>query len=271
MIFSSLRTFTIGISVIILSAITFSCNKNPDLHAFDGYVYNLNKEPVIDAQVQIFKSPQDWLTGHHIVTTMTTDRYGHFYSSPNYEEGDYFIFIEKYDTSNWDIRNVENGIYPKITLPTNGSITQTVESNNMSLLANTRWTLSNTLIEYTEQGHTAIEWHSTWHAENNCIKDNQLIFGKDLSMRVYEGNTVCKNQARNVIGKFVPPIIFTSLSCDKLMHTTQNVKQFVFPGWPEMEQKKAEIFLDCDQSLGQIYLIFNSSSEKKTLHVYNRY
>lgn len=225
---------------------------------------------MVEARIQIFKSSQDWLTGHNVLATMKSDLIGHYESSKIFEEGDYYIFIEKHDTSNWDIRDVEKGIYPTIHLPVDGVFNQVIEQNNISLLANTTWGLVNILQEYSKPNETAIQWHSSWSTTNNCEKDNKLFFGKDLSLRVDEGNSICLGAEANVLAKFVPPIIFSSQSCENLPHTSQKVKPFEFSEWPVMEASDARMYLACDQSVGQLYIIHTSPNGTDILNVYRR-
>tara|TARA_R110002050_G_scaffold109799_4_gene221534 strand:- start:38408 stop:39178 length:771 start_codon:yes stop_codon:yes gene_type:complete len=246
-----------------------SCHR-ADLFAFEGNVYNKDKEAVVQARIQIFKTPQDWLTGHNVLATMSSDLIGHYKSPKIFEEGDYYIFIDKYDTSNWELSQVEKGEYPKIHLPTDGDINQTIEHNNMSLLANTNWKLVNILQEYSKPGEPAVQWLSIWSTTNNCEKDNKLLFGKDLSLRVDEGKSVCSGEQSLVVAKFVPPLIFSTQSCDKLPHTSQLVKPFEFSNWPSMETANAQMFLACDQSIGQLYIIYDSTQGYKLLKVYRR-
>ena len=260
----------LGLLSILMLTVMSSCRKESELYAFEGRVFNTQNEPVVSAQIQIFKSPNDWLTGHNVLLTMSSDMIGHFESSKAFEAGDYYIFVEKYDTSNWNIRDVEKGIYPKITLPTDGEIQQFIEPSNMALLANTNWKIVNVLEEYTQSGHTAIQWRSIWSNMMSCKKDNTLKFGKDLSLNIGEGPAVCVNAQESIIGTFVPPMIFSSLGCDKLPNTSQKVKPFEFSGWDYMENRSAEMYLACDQSVGQIYIYFNGENGKMLLHVYDR-
>ncbi len=257
------------LSILLLTTLT-SCRKETDLYAFEGNVYNTNNEPVVSAKVQVFKSPDDWLTGHNVLLTMKSDMVGHFESAKAYEAGEYYIFVEKYDTSNWDIRDVEKGIYPKVILPKDGGIRQVIEPNTIALLANTKWKIINVLEEYTMSGQTAIQWRSNWSNIVSCKKDNTLEFGKDLSLKIGEGPAVCVNTQETISGSFVPPLIFSSIGCEKLANTSQKVKQFEFSGWDYMERRNAKMYLACDLSIGQIYIYFNGENGKVLLHVYSR-
>jgi hypothetical protein len=247
-----------------------SCSKE-EHYEVKGTVLDLNSAPVISAKVQIFKNPEDWLTGHNVIATMQSDMLGEFVSPKIFEAGDYYIFVEKYDTSNWNIRDVERGVFPKITLPLENGTTQIVEQNNMRLLANTNWKLTNILREFTKPDVGTIQWNSTWSTSNNCEKDNELYFGKDLTLRVSEGNYICAGTERNTLGSFVPPMIFTSLGCEQLLHTSQKVKPFEYSNWPEMETKQGKMYLACDQSVGQLYVIYKNTPTTKKLLVYSKY
>lgn len=259
------------LGLVALSSFLFfsSCNKK-ELYEIKGTVLDTDNSPINDATIQIFKNPEDWLTGHNVISSMSSDMIGEFESRKVFEPGDYYIFVEKYDTSNWNIRDIERGIYPKITIPLDGRTIQIAEQNNMRLLANTDWNLSNMLREYTKPNTGTAEWHSIWTSTNNCVKDNSLHFGKDLSLRISEGEYVCSGYDRNTLGSFVPPMIFTTLGCQKLLHTSQKVKPFEFSGWEEMQNKNAKMFIACDQGLGQLYLIYDHSPTSKRLHVYSR-
>ncbi|MFT4753803.1 MAG: hypothetical protein ACI85Q_001351 [Salibacteraceae bacterium] len=257
--------FLFFLSIFFITA----CSKT-ELHSFTGTVLDNEQRPVINAIVKVFETPQDWLTGHNVVTTMSTNLVGKFESSTTYESGDYFIFIEKLDTTNWNIRDVEKGIYPQISLPQDNEYRETIEHNNMGLLANTNWELTNILTEYTRPNTGTKQWLSIWSTTNNCEKDNMLHYGKDLTLRINEGNAICSGNERNILGSFIPPLIFTTYSCDQLIHTSQEVKQFEFSGWPKMNNRNGEMFLACDQSIGQLYVTYNKSAESKRLLVYSR-
>ena len=116
-----------------------------------------------------------------------------------------------------------------------------------------------------------MEWHSQWTVTNNCFKDNKIYFGKDLSMTISEGKTICSGTAPNIIGSFIPPIIFTSWNCQKLPNSSQNVKEFEFSGWSEMEAKNAKMFVSCNESMGLIYLYYQGSGNKMMLNVYSQF
>jgi hypothetical protein len=254
-----------------LSSFLSSCKKESNLYAFKGDVINNNNQPVLNASIKIFKTPEDWLTGHNMVINLQSDLAGHFESAKIYEEGSYYIFIEKYDTSNWELSQVQKGNYPTIYLPINENLERKIEHNNIGMLANTKWKLTNVLKEYTKNGQSAVEWHSQWSATNNCFKDNKIYFGKDLTMTVSEGKTICNNTIPNIFGTFVPPMIFTSWSCQKLPNSSQNVKEFEFSGWPEMESKNAKMFVSCNESMGLIYVYYQGSGNKMMLNVYSKF
>lgn len=247
-----------------------SCSKKDDLVAFKGYVVNADNRSVPVATVEIFRTAEDWLTGHNVVAKLSTDNAGYFESEKIYEPGDYFIFIEKYDTSNWEIRQVEKGIFPKIAAPGDENKVHTIDYNNMSAMASTSWILTNVHKEYTKPGATAVEWQSIWTGVNNCVRDNEIFFNKDLTMRVYEGRTICKGKERNVVGTFVPPIIFNANSCMDLPNTSQAVKEFEYWGWPEMEARDAKMYLSCNSSVGQVYIYYTGNDGLDILEVYTR-
>jgi hypothetical protein len=91
-------------AIMLLSIIGISsCKKNDNLVAFTGNVVNAENKIVSAASIEVYRTAEDWLTGHNVVAKMTTDAGGYFESAAIYEPGDYFIFIEKYDTSNWEI------------------------------------------------------------------------------------------------------------------------------------------------------------------------
>lgn len=249
----------------------FSCKKESERHAFKGDVINSKNQPVVNASIKIFKTPEDWLTGHNMVVQLQSDLAGHFESAKIYEEGKYYIFIEKYDTSNWELSEVQKGNYPTITLPVNDDLSRTIEPNNIGLLANTSWRLTNILKEYTKNGQSAVEWHSQWPITNNCFKDNKIHFKKDLTMIIEEGKTVCTGNIPNTIGNFVPPMIFTAWSCQKLPNSSQNVKEFEFSGWPEMEAQNAQMFVSCNQSMGLLYVYYEGTGDKMMLNVYSKF
>jgi len=263
----NLSGYLLVFSIIFL----FSCKKDSDLHAFKGSVINTKNQPVVNAAIRIFKNPDDWLTGDNMVVQLQSDLAGNFESAKIYEEGRYYIFIEKYDTSNWELAEVQKGNYPTITLPINDEIARKIEPNNIGLLANTRWKLTNILREYTKNGQSAIEWHSQWTVTNNCYKDNRIHFGKDLKMTIKEGETICKGNLPITVGSFVPPTMFTSWSCQKLPNSSQKVKEFEFSGWPEMEAKNAKMFVSCDQSMGLLYVYYEGNGNKMMLNVYSKF
>jgi hypothetical protein len=247
-----------------------SCKKQSELHSYSGYVVNPQNEPVVSATIQIFETPEDWLTGHNIVATMQSDLAGHFESEKIFESGDYYVFVEKLDSSNWEIREVEKGIYPKVSIPFSNGSYEVIDFNNMSLMANTKWKLTNVHREYTKPNHTAIEWQSIWTSINNCRRDNAIYFNKDLSMRISEGDVICSKQERNVLANFVPPIIFSSNSCTNLPNTSQDVKEFEYYNWPELKAKSGKMFMACNQSVGQLYIYYKSDDGRMMLDVYSR-
>ncbi|MGB0391810.1 MAG: hypothetical protein ACPGD5_09580 [Salibacteraceae bacterium] len=261
--------YLITMSLLMVASLS-SCSKKTELVAFKGTVVNAKNQKVVGASVQIFNSAEDWLTGHNIVANLSTDTYGYFESEKIYESGEYYIFIEKYDTSNWEIRKVEQGIYPKITIPEDEGLTHTIDFNNMSLMASTNWKLTNIHREYTKPGATAVEWQSIWTGVNNCMRDNELIFNKDLSFRFSEGIFICNNNDRNTIGTFIPPIIFSEQSCINLPHTSQSVKEFEYSGWPIMEARDAKMYMACNRSVGQIYIHYTGTDGLEVLEVYSR-
>ncbi len=256
-------------AIVFGSIFIQGCSKT-EKHEVQGTVLDINKNPVASAKIEIFESPEDWLTGHNVLATMSSDLIGEFESPQIFEEGTYYIFVQKHDTSNWNIRDVEDGKYPTITLPMEGRTIQSVEANNMGLLANTSWKLTNSLEEYEMSGTKTKQWRSIWVNTNNCKKDNTLHFGKDLSLRISEGDVICKDTERNLLGSFVPPMIFTSYSCENLLYTSQKVKPFTFEGWESMKNKQAEMFLACDQGLGQMYIVYQINNNTKGLMVYTR-
>lgn len=259
----------IWVALFLLSSPFSSCNKQEDLYSFKGRVINANQEPVHNATIEIFATADDWLTGLNAVTRIKSDYDGYFESSESYTSGSYYIFIDKYDTSNWDIRSVENGQYPKVTIPSEPK-DYLIEYNNISLLANTVWLLTNRHQEFTQPGQNATEWRSKWTSVNNCIKDNKIFFYKDLTMRISEGTTVCNNAEENIEGTFVPPIIFSATSCENLHNTSVRVKEFLYYGWPEMENKSGHMYLACDQNTGQLFIYYTGENGKKYLDVYSR-
>ncbi len=258
-----------GYLMLGLSFMLFSCEKREELYAFKGTVTDIHDQPVAHAKIQVFHTSNDWLTGLNEVARFQSDLSGRYASRKIYESGSYFLFIEKYDSSNWEYREVERGVYPTVTLPIAGYPTQIIQHNSMSLLANTQWKISNVLLEYSVSGSAIKEWRSTWAETNNCKKDNTLHFGKDLSMRIGEGNLVCLGKSQNILGSFVPPLIFTHWSCEKLLHTSQKVKNFEYANWPEMETKNGQMYLACNRSVGQLYVICKESPECKKLYVYS--
>ena len=262
---------TVFLFFFLLHALLFSsCSKKDDFQAFKGTVVNATGQNVPDARVQIFNTPEDWLTGHNVVASFRTDASGYFESSAIYEAGEYYIFIEKYDTSNWEIRKVEQGLYPKISIPEDINKTHIIDYNNMSNMAGTSWLLTNIHKEYTKPGATAKEWQSIWTGVNNCVRDNELFFNKDLTLRVYEGNTVCKNKQKNIIASFVPPIIIDPNGCSNLPYTAQGVKEFSYSDWPEMEAKNAKMYISCNSSVGQVYILYTGNDDLQVLEVYSR-
>ena len=90
-------------------------------------------------------------------------------------------------------------------------------------------------------------------------------------LRMNEGNSICVGKERNTLINYVPPMIFNTLGCQSLPNSTQKVKQFEHSGWDEMEGANANFYLDCNVSLGQLYLIFETSQGKKELHVYKKF
>ncbi len=264
-------TITIILGALFLSipVIITSCSKK-EFYKIEGIVLDPTGSPVVNAKVEVFNNPDDWLTGLHVVATMKSDLIGEFKSAKIFEEGDYYIFVEKYDTSNWNIRDVEKGIYPMIHLPLGNRTIQNVEPSNMGLLANTSWELSNTLEEYSKSAVGSAEWKSNWVTSNNCEKDNSIHFGKDLSMHIDEGQLMCKNSPNILYGSFIPPMVFNQYSCDRLLHTSENVKIFQYEGWTEMKEKNGEMYISCSQSTGQLYIIYDITSTKKGLQVYSR-
>lgn len=247
-----------------------SCKKDSGLHSYSGYVVNPDNKPVAKASIQIFKTPEDWLTGLNAVATLRSDLAGYFESDKIFESGDYYVFVEKLDSSNWEIRQVEKGVYPKISIPSSNGNSLTIDFNNMSLMASTEWVLTNVHREYTKPPHTAIEWQSIWSSVNNCRRDNAIYFNKDLSMRISEGNIICSKQERNILASFVPPLIFSSNSCVNLPNTSQDVKEFEYHNWPEMKAKDGKMFLACNQNVGQLYIYYRGNDGKMMLDVYSR-
>lgn len=260
-------------SVLYIAAILVlasSCNKKEELYSYQGTVVSPDNKVVVSATIQIFETPEDWLTGHNVIATMQSDRAGYFESEKVFESGDYYIFIEKYDSSNWEIRQVEQGIYPKVSIPSDEGKRYVVDYNNMSLMASTKWVLTNMHKEYTKPGATAIEWQSIWSSVNNCKRDNSISFNRDLSMIVSEGNTVCSGEERTIVGDFVPPLIMSSNSCTQLPNTAQDVKEFEYSNWPEMEAKGGKMYLACNQNIGQMYILYKATSGLMVLEVYSR-
>lgn len=255
--------------VIVSSTMLSSCDKE-ELVGFKGTVVNPKGEPVVKAQIQLFNSPEDWLTGLNVVAVASSDLVGEFEFTTLLNTGEYYIFIEKYDSSNWEIRQVEQGIYPTITLPDESGSTHTIDYNNMSLMASTNWELTNVHREYTKPGETVVQWQSIWASINNCRRDNYITFGKDLSMRISEGNSICRGTDRNILGSFVPPLIFNSSSCTNLPNTTQDVKEFEFEGWAYMKAHEAKMYLACSQSVGQMYVYYKGDDGMMMLDVYSR-
>ena len=247
-----------------------SCSKNSKLVSYEGRVVNPDGKSVARATIQIFETPEDWLTGHNVLATMTSDFAGHFESEPIFEPGEYYIFVEKYDSSNWEIRKVEQGVYPTVNIPEDKGGTFIVDHNNMSLMASTQWVLTNVHKEYTKPGHTAIEWQSIWTSTNNCRRDNYIQFNKDLSMRISEGDILCSSEERNVLGSFIPPIIFSNNSCTSLPNTSQSVKEFEYSGWPGMKAKEGKMYLACSSAVGEMYVYYKANDGKMMLDVYSR-
>ncbi len=247
-----------------------SCAKKSELVSYEGRVVSTTGKPVVSATIQIFETAEDWLTGHNVIASMTSDFSGHFESGPIFEPGEYYIFVEKLDSSNWEIRKVEQGVYPKVSIPEDKGLNYVIDYNNMSAMASTQWVLTNVHKEYTKSGHTAIEWQSIWTNINNCRRDNYIAFNKDLSMRVSEGDITCSGGERNVLGSFVPPIIFNSNSCINLPNTSQTVKEFEYSGWPAMKAKDAKMYLACNQNIGEMYVYYEANDGKMMLDVYSR-
>jgi hypothetical protein len=256
------------LTVLTILTVT-SCSKD-EKFKYEGTVVNINNEPVVSAKIQIFESAQDWLTGRNVIATMTSDKVGYFKSGKIFEAGDYFIFVEKLDSSNWVYRDVEQGIYPKVSIPEDGGKSYTVEFNNMALLARTNWVLTNLHKEYTKPGATAVEWQSIWTSVNNCRRDNYIKFNSDLTMTVSEGKSVCSGKKAEVEARFIPPMIMGKLSCSTLPNSSQDVKEFEYFDWPELKAKNGKMFLDCNQSIGQLYIMYTDSKGLTVLEVYTR-
>jgi len=262
-----------GFIVILLALLTVgisSCSKNDELTSFEGVVVNPNGDYVVNATIKVFQDPEDWLTGHNVIATMQSDLVGHFESAKIFDAGEYYIFVEKYDSSNWEIRSVEQGVYPTVSIPGDPGTRYTVDYNNMSLLASTNWVLTNVHREYTKPGSSVKEWQSIWSSVNNCRRDNSIVFNKDLSMRVSEGDIVCSGEVRNILGTFVPPLIFSANSCKNLPYTSQGVKEFEFDGWPQIQSRGGKMYMDCNQSIGQIYVNYTGDDGLMRLDVYSR-
>ena len=256
--------------LLMFIMVSTSCSKQNELVGLTGTVVDVNNKPISLAKVELFKSANDWLTGHNMVASSKSNLIGEFEFEDLLEPGEYYIFIEKYDSSNWEIRSVERGIYPKITIPDNDNERYVIDYNNMSLMANTQWELTNVHQEYTKPGEIAIEWQSIWTSINNCRRDNSITFTKDLNMIFSEGQIVCKGVSPNNDGTFVPPIIFGVNSCTTLPNTTQDVKEFEFSGWPLMEQNGARMYLACNASVGQLYIHYKGENGLMMLDVYSR-
>tara|TARA_R110002050_G_scaffold109799_4_gene221535 strand:- start:39389 stop:40207 length:819 start_codon:yes stop_codon:yes gene_type:complete len=258
------------IYIALIAVLASSCNRKPELFAYTGTVVNPDNEVVVGATIQIFESPEDWLTGHNVIATMNSDKAGYFESEKIFESGDYYIFVEKLDSSNWEIRKVEQGIYPKVSIPSDANKQYVVDFNNMSLMANTNWVLTNVHREYTKPGETAIEWQSIWSSVSYCKRDNYITFNKDLTMLISEGKSICSGRQQTVIADFVPPIIFGMNSCTNLPNTSQDVKEFEYSNWPEMKAKEGRMFLSCNQSIGQMYILYKATTGLMVLEVYSR-
>lgn len=257
------------VTILLMGTMLSSCNKQDEMLRFEGRVVNEDNEPVSGAVVEVFSTAEDWLTGHNVVVTMRSNYDGDFKSDAIYEQGDYYIFIEKYDTSNWNIRDVEVGRYPTISLPSDKR-DHLVEYNSMAAMSNTEWLLTNIHQEYSKPGETAVEWQSIWTSSNNCVRDNRIYFQKDLNMRISEGNIVCGNKEMNIVATFVPPIIFSMSSCEKLPNTSEDVKEFEYSGWPYMENREGKMYMSCNEAVGQLYVYYRADSGKMTLEVYSR-
>lgn len=257
----------LGFVLMTIPVIFNSCSKD-ELYNIEGTVLDITGNPVVNAKIQIFKNTDDWLMGKNNLATMNSDLLGEFKSSKIFEEGDYYIFVEKNDTSNWNINNIEQGVYPIISVPLENRTIQSIEPSNIRLLANTSWKISNTLEEYHKNGSSSSEWKSNWTVYNNCEKDNLLHFSKDLTMRIDEGQTLCQNIPKEINGTFAPPIIFTSQDCEQLLHSSQSVKPFEYEGWDELKELNGEMLISCNQSLGYLYILYDISPSKKGLKVY---
>lgn len=262
------KLFFLSILSLLLGTVT-SCKKE-EMIAFTGSVVSVNNTQIAGATVEIFKNSEDWLTGQNVVATLTTDLAGRFESAAIFEPGQYYIFIEKRDSSNWELQQVEQGIYPQLNLPEDEELIHTIEFNNMSAMSQTSWKLTNVLREYTKPGATATEWQSIWSSINNCKRDDKMVFNKDLSMKFSEGTTICQENEGDVIANFVPPLIFDVQGCETLPFTKVGVKEFNYSNWPEMEAKGAKMYLSCDQSVGQTYIYYMGDNDLMVLEVYSR-
>jgi hypothetical protein len=262
----SFLLFVFGITVLS------SCSKQEeDMYAFSGVVYNAKNEPVKGAEVEIYPTSNDWLTGHNMVVRLTTNEFGAYQSNKAYPAGTYYIFIEKIDSTNWNIREVEQGNYPSVTLPQNNSnMENVIDYSSMSVIANTKWILVNQMVEYSKPGNSVKEWQNVWSQTNNCMKDNAIIFDNTTKFLKSEGQYICKGEQQNERVQFTPPLFLSSLTCENLPNTGVLVKEMEYYDWPEFEQKDGHIYMACDRSIGQLFFYYLNDNNQRVLEVYSR-
>ena len=263
-------TIKLLITIPLFFSILLGSCKKEELYAFKGTVLNKEKKPVVNANVVVFNSTEDWLSGKNAIAKMSTNILGEFKSSNSFNEGDYYIFIDKKDTTNWNVEEIKLSVYPKISLPSNESYQQVINHSNINVFVNTKWKLSNILKEYVKSGKENLQWVSIWAKTYPCNKDNTLSFGKDLSLYISEGSLICDNE-KDITATYTPPTgTFVAVTCEHLLHTFQTVKRVGFDGWPQIKAKNGEMFITCDQTIGQLYVIYDETPTLKKLLVYSR-
>lgn len=258
---------------MLCTGIISSCSKNKEqLHAFSGIVYNAKSEPVEGARVNIYPTSNDWLTGHNKLKTLITNADGRYQSVAQFEAGDYYVFIEKVDSTNWSVAEIENGNFPKVTLPqANSNMESIIDYTSMSIIANTNWKLVNVMEEYSKPGQSVKEWRNVWSITNNCMKDNEIRFDNTTKFLKTEGQYVCKWNSDDERVQFTPPLILSTLSCSNLPLTGVLVKEMEYYQWPDFEEKDGHIYMACDRSVGQLFLYFLDDNNKRVMEVYSRF
>lgn len=268
---SKLQHITWGLLVMLL-IFSASCSKKEEQYAFSGVVVNTQGEPVAGARVDIFPTPEDWMTGHNKIKTLTTDANGTYQSLDIYDAGDYYVFVKKADSTNWSVSDIDAGNFPKVTLPqSNPSHRSVIDYTSMSVIANTTWKLVNVMQEYSKPGSAVKEWQNVWNSVNNCMKDNEIIFDNTTKFLKSEGQYVCRSADENNLVRFIPPLILSQLSCINLPYTGVLVKEMDYFDWPEFENRDGHIYMGCDRAAGQLFLYYLNENNQRTLEVYSRF